>query len=333
MTSFTKLIANLALDAAALGYEDSDIRFAVMMASHVTNEDLIRDYFERQFPREWPPQQQEDPAADAEARRAKKAAKRRRYRANRAAAKRAAAAGTSVFNYAEPPEEQEATDAEEQEATDDQVSDAETLVAPPRPSASDAETLVAPPRPSASDAEADQLLSALFKLAMAELGDDEEEDDCDCHFCDKPAPKAAEEDSDSDSDYTDDEEEQPAVQPLRPAAPLPDVQKLTYKDAQVQSSVIRLKDGRVMEVRRNQLTGSAIPDRQFWGNAEAWRASLPSPNAPFDEDGVYISAAYTAAEELREAEAKASQEAAQKERVQTIRERLAALKAKRATAS
>jgi hypothetical protein len=305
MTTSTKLIANLALDAAALGYEDADIRFAVMMASHVTNEDLIRDYFEREFPREWPPaevQAARDAAEKEETRKAKKAAKRRRYRANRAAAKKAAAAGTSVFDYgtAEP----------QQQAADDAV----------------------------ADAEAGQLLSALFKLAIQELDDDEEGDDCDCHFCDKPAPKAAEEDSDSDSDsdYTDDDEEEEEK-------PLPDVQKLTYKDATTQSSVIRLKRGGVMEVRRNELTGAAIPDRKTWPSAEAWRASLPSPNATFDEDGVYISAAYTAAEELKEAAQEAHEmrqhpsapdaEAAQQQRVQTIRERLAALKAKRATAS
>jgi hypothetical protein len=231
-STHASLIANLALDAAALGFEDADIRFAVMMASHVTHPDLIRDYFEREFPREWPSKEEREShdgapsatsATDADAKKAaKKAAKRRRYRANRAAAKKAAAEGKTLYDYS--PSEAAAME-QESPAVDD-------------------------------DAEAGRLISALFKLAVAELDDDEESE-------------------------ASEEEAAPA------AAPLPDVQKLSYKDATVQSSVVRLKRGGVMEVRRDQLTGSNIPDRKTWASAEAWRASLPNPNVTFDEDGCY----------------------------------------------
>jgi hypothetical protein len=222
------MIANLALDAAGRGYENDDIRFAVRMASHVYDEEMVREFFERWFPSQWP-----SPLAT---KRAKKAAKRRRYRANRAAARKAAAAGTSVFDYAQ------------SEAAD--------------------------------DIQTERLIGALASLAQAE-----EEYDCDCGC--------------EDEDETS----------------LPDVQKLTYKDATTQSSVVRLKDGRVMEVRRNELTGAAIPDRQFWPSAEAWRASLPDPHAQFDEDGVHVAA-----------------DAVTKDRIQLIRERLQRLKEKASTA-
>lgn len=233
--SHASLIANLALDAAALGYEDADIRFAVMMASHVYTEGLVRDYFARQFPREWPSAEVHAAREEEEkesARKAKKAAKRRRYRANRAAARKAAAEGNTAFDYGTAePEEKEAEVESHSVVTDDDTN---------------------------------ALLRSILRLAIEEL---EETDD--------------EEESESESEEDTEEEAAPAV------APLPDVQKLSYKDDTVQSSVVRLKRGGVMEVRRNELTGAAIPDRKTWASAEAWRASLPNPNVTFDEDGCY----------------------------------------------
>jgi hypothetical protein len=184
MSNITELIANLALDAASLGYEDADIRFAVRMASHVYTEELVRDYFERMFPREWPSKEVQaardaaekeaevvlydfDPseaAAIGEKRRAKKAAKRRRYRANRAAAKRAAQEGNTAFVYAPAAEaEAEAPQQVLQEAHDG---------APSATSATDAEVEAQPDAEEAHSVvtleEADALLRSILRMAMEE---------------------------------------------------------------------------------------------------------------------------------------------------------------------
>jgi hypothetical protein len=290
--SHASLIANLALDAASLGYEDADIRFAVTMASHVYTDELVRDYFARMFPREWPSAEvqaardAEERAEEAAKKAAKKAAKRRRYRANRAAARKAALEGNTAFVYAA---------AEAPQLVQQEVE--------AQPDAEEAHSVVSPD-------EADLLLRSILRMAIEEGEDD---CDCDCGHC---------------SDSADEEEEEAHEMRQHPSAPdaevpaaparqsLPDVQKLSYKDATTQSSVVRLKDGRVMEVRRGELTGSNIPNRRFWDSAEAWRDSLPDPNAVFDEDGVYeshearqrpsVADAESAAQELKEAEAKAA---------------------------
>jgi hypothetical protein len=55
--------------------------------------------------------------------------------------------------------------------------------------------------------------------------------------------------------------------------------KLSYKYADFASTVVPLKDGRLLEVRRGPLTGKAIPDRRTWASEEEWRATLPSADA------------------------------------------------------
>jgi hypothetical protein len=52
--------------------------------------------------------------------------------------------------------------------------------------------------------------------------------------------------------------------------------KFSYKSAEMQSTVVELDDGRVLEVRRGELTGRAIPDRVTWNSLAAWRAWLPA---------------------------------------------------------
>jgi hypothetical protein len=51
--------------------------------------------------------------------------------------------------------------------------------------------------------------------------------------------------------------------------------KFSFKNAEMQSTVVVLRDGRAMEVRRGELTGAAIPDRVYWASLAAWRAWLP----------------------------------------------------------
>lgn len=55
--------------------------------------------------------------------------------------------------------------------------------------------------------------------------------------------------------------------------------KLSFKTADFASTVVPIKGGRYMEVRRGPLTGKAIPNRRTWGSEAAWRATLPPPDA------------------------------------------------------
>lgn len=52
--------------------------------------------------------------------------------------------------------------------------------------------------------------------------------------------------------------------------------KLSYKIGDFASSVVLLKDGSCLEVRRGALTGKAIPDRRTWASEAEWRATLPA---------------------------------------------------------
>jgi len=51
--------------------------------------------------------------------------------------------------------------------------------------------------------------------------------------------------------------------------------KLSFKAADFASSVVLLKNGSCLEVRRDTLTGKAIPDRRTWASEAEWRASFP----------------------------------------------------------
>jgi hypothetical protein len=51
--------------------------------------------------------------------------------------------------------------------------------------------------------------------------------------------------------------------------------KYSFKSDSVQSSVIVLRDGRAMEVRRGEKTSFTKAERQTWPSLDAWMATLP----------------------------------------------------------
>lgn len=51
--------------------------------------------------------------------------------------------------------------------------------------------------------------------------------------------------------------------------------KYSFKNESVKSSVVVLRDGRAMEVRRGEKTSFAAGERQMWASLDAWMATLP----------------------------------------------------------
>lgn len=62
--------------------------------------------------------------------------------------------------------------------------------------------------------------------------------------------------------------------------------KFSYKSPSFQSSIVQLRGGTVLEVRRGNLTGNALPDKRTWPSVKAWKQTLPNPNAIFNRDGL-----------------------------------------------
>lgn len=52
--------------------------------------------------------------------------------------------------------------------------------------------------------------------------------------------------------------------------------KYSFKSVEKKSSVVVLKDGRVMELRRENKTCFAKGERQFWASLDEWKATLPA---------------------------------------------------------